>query len=104
MLWGFSISFFLVSLNRIGGFLMLGVILTCVMYIYEIVFDSSNGLDHTVVTADDEDDAEAHWDEYSDEGDELVEIESHGEFRNHDSFEEIRVEIQNRGVPDEYQN
>lgn len=74
------------------------------MFIYELVFDGENGLDHTVVTADDEDDAESHWEEYGDDGAELLGIEEHGEFRTHDSFEEIRVDIMERGVPDEYRD
>lgn len=73
-----------------------------VMFIYEVVFETDGGeVDHQVYTAESEKAAERKWEDAYGEG-ELLGVEQYGEFINSDVFEEIRKDIMNRGVPDEY--
>lgn len=73
-----------------------------VMYIYEVVYRTTDGaVDHQVVTDDSEESVRESWDE-RDGDDEIVAVDRHGRYRTNDIFEEIKADILDRGVPDEH--
>lgn len=75
-----------------------------VMYIYEVVYKSSDGaVDHQVVTESSEEQVKDNWSEHREGNDEIIDIQEHGRFRTNDSFQEVKADILDRGVPEKYQ-
>lgn len=87
-----------------GRFLWIDAHILSVMYIYEVVYRTSDGeIDHQVVTDESEDAVRDGWETQRDGDDTIIAVDRHGRFRTNDIFEEIKADIVDRGVPDEYQ-
>lgn len=73
------------------------------MYIYEVVYRTADSeIDHQVVTDETEESVRESWETQREGDDEIVSVDRHGRFRTNDIFEEIKADIIERGVPDEY--
>jgi len=73
------------------------------MQIYQVIYEDSDGVvSQQVVTESSEESVYETWENERSGEDAIVDVIEHGTFRTHESFQEVKEQLLNAGVPEKY--